>query len=396
VPEFIDRLGSLQGVENEYYALRELGRGNLLFEPYLSELLPEWADRSMVTLELRRPDGNLEEVTCELPVPLSGLQWPGSRIDLPQTDDSDFLWEFLVPAGASEEIAYLRVDGMQGYREAYEMANAVGSDTTSVDELALIPSATESFRLLVVEMKERNTRTLVVDLRSNGGGNYMMAPILVYFLYGKEVFSSIPLIAPASGGGHGRRYSQLYFDSHPGVSLDDINEERSVPLVIGDIDFEGIFRDVETASQGGGLEENPERLRSYRRASTFYEELESETYSGYYLPDNVLVLVSPWTSSSGLDMTLWLYRAGATLVGTPSGQAPNSWGNLLEWQLDNSGIEGEISSSFDIMFADESGMGSVLAVHYPLTYEKLASYDFDPNATFLFALELIAGQLPSE
>jgi len=54
----------------------------------------------------------------------------------------------------------------------------------------------------------------------------------------------------------------------------------------------------------------------YRRAHTFYEEYEPETYSGYYLPEDVLVLVSPWTSSSGLDMTLYLYRAGATPVGT--------------------------------------------------------------------------------
>jgi hypothetical protein len=88
-------------------------------------------------------------------------------------------------------------------------------------------------------------------------------------------------------------------------------------------------------------------------------------------------------------MTLYLYRAGATLVGTPSGQAPNSFGNLLEWRLDNSGLEGEVSSSFDIAFGDDAELGQVLAVHHPLTYEKLASYDFDPNATFLLALEVL-------
>jgi hypothetical protein len=389
-PEIVRRLGRLEGVENEYYALRQLGRSNLLFQAYLSELVPEWLDKSKVTIGLKRPGEEIEEVTRELPIALPVLHLPESRVDLPQTDDSDFLWEFRDPPGDSDEIAYLRVDGMQGYREAYEMAAAEGSDSTSAEERARIPSATESFRSLVVEMKKRKTRTLIVDLRNNGGGNYMMAPILVYFLYGKDTLTSIPWTAAASGGGHGRRYSRLYFESHPKVTLDTLNEGRDVPLIMGDIDFLGMFKDAEAAR--GGLAspaENPERLKSYRRAHTFYEEYESEAYSGYYCPENVLVLVSPWTSSSGLDMTLWLYRAGATLVGTPSGQAPNSFGNLLEWRLDNSGIEGEVSSSFDIAFVDDNGLGRVLAVHHPLTYSKLASYDFDPNATFLFALEVI-------
>jgi hypothetical protein len=31
-----------------------------------------------------------------------------------------------------------------------------------------------------------------------------------------------------------------------------------------------------------------------------------------------------------------------------------------------------------------------LPVHYPLTYEKLASYEFDPNVEYLYALELLS------
>jgi hypothetical protein len=31
----------------------------------------------------------------------------------------------------------------------------------------------------------------------------------------------------------------------------------------------------------------------------------------------------------------------------------------------------------------------VLPVHYPMTYEKLAKYDFDPNAEVLYVLELL-------
>jgi hypothetical protein len=44
------------------------------------------------------------------------------------------------------------------------------------------------------------------------------------------------------------------------------------------------------------------------------------------------------------------------------------------------------------MFPDDSELARVLPVHYPLTYEKLASYDFDPNAEYLYALALLAAQ----
>jgi hypothetical protein len=385
----VQRFSRVEGVENEYFTLREFGRGNLLFRPYLQELLPEWSDATSITFELQRPTGEIEEITRRLPVPLTGLSLPESRIDLPKTDDSGFLCDFLEVPGYEYEIAYLRVDHLQGYREAKEMAVAVGAENLTDGELARIPSATEAFRPFVIEMKRKSTQVLVIDMRNNGGGNYMMAPILVYFLYGKDVLTAIPKQIARSGGGSGTRYSKLYFDSHPKVTLEAINKGRDVPLVLGDIDFSRIFGDEKEDARNSAPTENPERLKTYRQAATFYAEYETGAYSGYYRPRHVLVLMTPRTSSSGLDMALYLYLCGAKLVGTPSAQSPNSWGNLLEWQLTNSDIRGEVSSSFDIAFGDDPEKGRVLPVHFPLTWEKLASYDFDPNACFLFAMEIL-------
>jgi hypothetical protein len=385
----VQRFSRVEGVENEYFALREFGRGNLLFRPYLQELLPEWSDITSITFELRHPSGEIEEITRRLPVPLTDLSLPESRIDLPGTDDSGFLCDFLDVPGYEHEIAYLRVDHMQGYREAKERAVALRAENLTDDEIARIPSATESFRSLVTEMKRKNTQALVIDIRNNGGGNWMMAPILVYFLYGKDVLTAIPKQVARSGGGSGTRYSKLFFDTNPKVTLETINRGRDVPLVLGDIDFSRIFGDEKEDAKNSTPTENPERLERYRQTSTFYAEYETGAYSGYYRPRHVLVLMTPRTSSSGLDMALYLYLCGAKLVGTPSAQAPNSWGNLLEWQLTNSKISGEVSSSFDIAFGDDPEKGRVLPVHFPLTWEKLASYDFDRNACFLFAMEIL-------
>jgi hypothetical protein len=385
----VQRFSRVEGVENEYFTLREYGRGNLLFRPYLQELLPEWSDFTSITFELQRPSGEIEEMTRRLPVPLTGLSLPKSRIDLPGTDDSGFRCDFLDVPGYEHELAYLRVDHMQGYREAKEMAVAVGAESLTDDELARIPSATESFRSFVAEMKRKNTQAFVIDIRKNGGGNWMMAPILVYFLYGKDVLTEIPKQIARSGGGSGTRYSELYFASHPKVTLETINEGRDIPLVLGDIDFSRVFEDAKEDARNSTPTENPERVKTYRQASTFYTEYETGVYSGYYRPRHVFVLMTPMTSSSGLDMAMYLYRCGAKLVGTPSAQSPNSWGNLLEWRLTNSGITGEVASSFDIAFGDDPGKGQVLPVDFPLTWEKLASYGFDHNACFVFAIEIL-------
>jgi hypothetical protein len=391
--ELIRRFSEREGVENEYFALRQLGQHDLLFEPYLKELIPEWEDTTKITFQFRLPAGKIENLVRSTQIGISSttLRHLGkSHVDLPKTDSSYFLFQFIDPFQSGEEIGYLRVDYMGEYREAHEMAVSRGKEDYTPNQLAMFPSATETFRNMVIEMKQKGTDVLIVDIRDNGGGNFIMGPILVYFLYGKQKLTEMHVGAESNGGGHGDRYSALYFESNPNESLDKINQGRSVPLIMGDIDFSRILGDTARYDSSGKLIDNPVRLKHYQRATTFYREYESEEYSGYYCPKHVLVLMTPFTSSSGLDMTLDLYFAGATLVGTPSAQAPNSWGNLLTWKLAHSGIEGEVSSSSDIAFPDDPEHGRVLPVHYPMTYEKLASFGFDPDAIFLYAMEILA------
>ena len=88
-------------------------------------------------------------------------------------------------------------------------------------------------------------------------------------------------------------------------------------------------------------------------------------------------------------MARHFYLAGATLVGTPSAQSSNCFGEIIWWELEHTRIEGGVSGSYYNQFPNDPELGRVLPVHYPLTYERLASYGFDPNAEFLYALELL-------
>ncbi len=40
-------------------------------------------------------------------------------------------------------------------------------------------------------------------------------------------------------------------------------------------------------------------------------------------------------------------------------------------------------------FPDDPKTGRLLMPQYPMTYEKLASYNFDKNAALLYALEIV-------
>lgn len=84
-----------------------------------------------------------------------------------------------------------------------------------------------------------------------------------------------------------------------------------------------------------------------------------------------------------------LYIMGATLIGTPSGQAHSeNYGNGQKFTLNNTRIDGGVSDLYQVRIGDPN-IGRILPVHYPLTYQILASYNFDPNAELLYALDLL-------
>jgi hypothetical protein len=392
VAELCERQERLRGTENPYHTLQLLARLSLYYKPFMVDLLPEWQPGRSVSVELQLPSGELEEISFTLPKAMFSLITPETQVTLPATDKSGFLYEFLDAEGKT---AYLRVDHMLRYREAFEIWAQAGSRLTTEEERTRIKSATETFRDLVVEMKEAGTEMLIVDLRDNEGGHSLMADILLYFLYDKEDFMAAVTYSPAAGGGEIRRYSRLYFESCSNQSIEDFNEGRAVPLIEGDYNFDDDFTDdEEKVSHLFQESETPAFFdRWINRSPTFYTEFQSGVYGGYYHPQRIMVLVNPGTYSSGFTMARHLYLAGATLVGTPSAQASNCFGEIIMWELEHTRIGGSVSGSYFNQFPNDPELGRVLPVHFLLTYDKLASYDFDPNAEYLYALELLREEL---
>jgi hypothetical protein len=85
----------------------------------------------------------------------------------------------------------------------------------------------------------------------------------------------------------------------------------------------------------------------------------------------------------------YLYKSGATVVGSTSAQSGNGFGNGSLFTLKNTGLGLTISKAVYVVFPEEPNKRKQIVPQYELTYEKLKSYGFDPHAVVLYALDLL-------
>jgi Peptidase family S41. len=302
------------------------------------------------------------------------------------------------------KIAILKVDGMSGFRENYElvgleneyqlngakyyykMFNGKDAPENKAEIIQGIPSATEKFKSLVSEMKKSKTEALIIDLRGDGGGNSTLGQFLIYYLFGKTA-----LIKNLSGksGYENIKFSKLYFEQNQNETLNKINEKSEVNLLTDDYWFEKLD---EKEVKKDSAEIYNEFDEFYKRIPTFYKEYKSGAFSKYYCPPKLFVICSPQTYSSGFTMMKMLNEMGAILIGTPSSQAGNNAGWILNYRLDNTRLNGWVACKYYTLLSDKI-INGVYMPDYLLTYARLSEYNFDPNAEIKYALEI--NKLPS-
>ncbi len=401
--EMLDRMPNLLGIENDTHGLMMLN-AFLGWAPLTKELLPEWQDPSHLRLRLELADGRTQERSFALlDKNAPALIRAGSQLEVPSMEKTQFAYRFLSP---DKKTAWLKIDGLGAYREMWE-SEGRGRDITKdlaavyqqilkreapadpAAALAGIPSAVETFRRLFTEMKEAGTEALIIDLSRNRGGNSLMADILTYFLYGTRKLAQI-VVEDRSV----KKYSPYYFKALPGRSLDDLNRQyaeiQSYPLTENDYDFgEGRFKELFLA---GKLDLATGMALKFADTPTFLAEIQSGAYAGYYTPKNVIVTTSHETYSSGFTMLRYLYKSGARVVGSTSAQSGNGFGNGTPATLKNTGIRLIISKDAYVVFPEEPDKRKQIFPHHELTYEKLKSYGFDPQAVVLYAIELLKTQ----
>ncbi|MGQ9579259.1 MAG: S41 family peptidase [Candidatus Aminicenantales bacterium] len=395
--EIIRRQAILRGYDNDYQLLSLLVL-NLATKSGLEEILPETGNLDSLCLSFNLFSGEEVDHTINFPTGvLSNPITPPSKFMPPSTENIDFGYRFV---DEKKKIAWLRIDGMFKFRENFEfflpqkplwleplvaslcqkIHGQKGLDNLN-QAIVGLPAATDIFRQLAQEMKQSQSEVLIVDLRKNGGGNSLLTIILAYFLFSPEELTEV-----LAGGVTIKKYSDLYFNTYQGNSLEKINQSNPFPLQKDDYDFS------EDPSFPAGKEpeaEGKRRPEKYLQLTpTFFEEYSSGRYAGYYRPPKIIIVTSPFTYSSGYHLASTFSKLGALVVGVPSGQAGNCFGDTLFFKLNNSAISGAVSFKRFLEYPDDPERGKMLRPDYELTYDKLAAYGFDPNAEILLALEI--------
>ena len=356
----------VRGIENEMHDLLWLISG-LWYRAYLEDLVPEWTERSTIDVVLRLPDGSRVERSFRTLHYGGILRYPETALATIDAGPHGFATGFL---DDDRTIAILRVDDMTRYREVLGRTGGQRPEDVTDEERAATPSATEVFRQLVVDMKNAGTKTLVVDLRNNPGGHSLMSDILVYFLYGMDGVYEIATRSIRDGGGQIERIGPLEMKYYSDTELAEESALHGFPLEVGDYkvtDYHDFFEayaaklgmtlDELEAAQGWTLVAS-----RYADVPEFSEEYASGVYAGYYTPRHVVVLVRPRTYSSGFTMMQYLDRVGATLVGTPSAQSANTFGEGMIWTLDHTGIRGLVSHNWYVSSPDDAERGRLYAL----------------------------------
>jgi hypothetical protein len=398
VDVLLDRQSQIRGYDNEYQLLRYLGYdGSLWYRPLLEHLVPEWGG-GPIQVSLLDPEGAV--ISMEFEPNQKGQQAltiAPTSIELPSTDRSDYVYRFL---DEDKETVLLLIENMYAYRETFEMEartqKSIRTDLakhlyrrynetpppSATDELiAGIPSATELFRELAVQMKESQTENLIIDLRRNQGGNAFISTILFYFLYGNEElidFSNEKSIFI-------RKYSPLFWRQYRGWNIRNINKHQAIRLLEEDYDFSGYPEQGTSMNRDTAVRIIEDEAST---AVTFWEEYQSGEYAGYYRPRNIFLLSSPITNSSGYAFMYDHWAAGGKLVGIPSSQAGNGFGAWVGFRLTHSWLSGGISHLYITHFRDNPELGQTFRPDFELNYDNLKSLDFDPNAEVIHALNL--------
>lgn len=375
IEELVARVSDLYGAENDYYA--RMRAGSLVAENRsLDRLLGRQSRPEQVRLRFRRdseegaatldPVGAECEAETELPTTFPHPEGTGSRYRLYEGGDA----AVFVPGD------------LQGYRESFEAALDRGAavaeelapaayerhvgddppeDTAAV--VAALPSMAESLTRLTEEMASASTETLVVDVRDNPGGDSTFLLFLAYLLDG---FAGIERLS------EGTKAVKRRTEPH----RERYGEGDAQPENPASYDFEGYFDDERS------VEQHREVLT---RSSTFEQVLEAGDYEGLYEPEQLIVVTSAGTMSSGFAVAAQLTALGADVVGIPSGQAPRSFGEPVERQLTNTGLTAHVACSlYDWVPVPD---GRVLEMDAELTPERFEQYERAADAGLRLAFD---------
>lgn len=386
-------------------AENEIGRINLfcfingLSPNELRKAIPDMRQDS-ITFQLQTPEGKQMNLT----LPLIDKYGSGSNIELSSV-------ELTKPFPSQGNLSYLFVDDKKNTmyfrssqiisRDALEIMINRGMDVgqylkrtymqfneddmpNDVNKaLAKIPSFSDEFGKMLHVMKKSKSKNLIIDLRGNSGGFTPITLPTLYQLWGDKYLEE----APRFGIKFIQLFSPLYMKKM-NITMEQLNAEMQ--------DYGFILGDYIATSEG---DYSPEEITDEYRdrmieemTSSVKDKLTAQHGKPVYTPEHVYVLINPTTYSAAFHYAFFLWKMGATVVGLPSKQAPNTYMEATPFELPRTKLKGNISNSLQLFMPNDDPRAHQFTPDLMPTYEDYKHYNFDMNTELLFLLDYIKNQ----
>lgn len=247
------------------------------------------------------------------------------------------------------------------------------------DAIDGIPSFSEEFSAMLRQMKERGSEYLIIDLRGNGGGWTPITLPSLMMMFGDEYYGKdfdVKMI---------RLLSELYLQKL-NMTLDEVNRAWNTRFEIGDCYI-----------MNGSGEEGEEiaaiRESTIRNALTETRELlTSLNGAPLYRPKRIFVITDARTFSAAFHYAFYLFRMGATLVGVPSRQAPNTFMETTPLKLPHTGLTASISNTMQLFFPADSPFSKELTTDIGITSQDYRDFDNDADTPVMKILKICASE----
>ena len=358
-------------------------------EHFLRQLFPEMKDN--LHLSLLTPDGKSRGLTLPL---LSRQEVQNTPMQHNNSwkayTDKQLAYQFI---DNDKQIMLININSImardnfeymqkQGLKDLYRQIGFYYRDILKQDmpadtlqAIRQLPSLSEVFAHMLKEMKKEASSTLIIDLRNNSGGWTPIVLPTLYQLFGDHFLQTDMDIE------FYRIISPLYMQKLQ-TNLQDFNQAYGTDYAYGDYTFSTDEADTTNIEQ---------RRTDFIKncMSSVPEELRKQQGKALYTPEHIYVITNERTFSAAFHYTFYLWKMGATLVGIPSGQAPNTYMEQTLFRLPYTGMQGSISNSIQICFPGKDRCAHTLYPDLIPTYQDYQRYNFDVQTEILYLLDKI-------
>lgn len=268
-----------------------------------------------------------------------------------------------------------RWDGLMSQMAYYYSMIGEKMPADTLEAIENILSFTETFAQMLTEMKQNRSEVLIIDLRGNSGGWTPITLPTLYQLYG-------PRCITATDNGDFYQLISPLLMRKMNTDLAHFNCYRNTDWKMGDYTL--------TVKDTTATTPTIEELCSDNTyICSVPDLLTAQGGKPLYTPQKVFVVTDNNTFSAAFHYAFYLWKLGATIVGVPCRQAPNTFMEQTQFNLPYTGLQGSISNSMQIFLPGNDPRAKIFYPDWIPTYEDYRKHGFDTNTEILFLLEML-------